>query len=293
MPDPCLTPLQNGRLPMRKSLLALTTALVLPGAAMAQDWPSETIRIVVGFTPGGSSDLVARLLAPLIAEELDATVIVENKPGAASTIAADAVAKADPDGYTFFLSNVSASSIAPFTYPDLDYDPMADFEDVSILGYIAAVLLANPDVPVASLDDFVAYVKERPGEITFGSGGHGTMNHITGELLNLEADLDIAHIAYRGSAEATNDLLAGVVPFQVDALTQNVGRIKDGVVRALAITTPERSAAAPDIPTFAELGYPDIVAYNWVGLSAPAGTPSDIIEKVHEAVAVAMSDDGI
>lgn len=278
---------------MRKTLLALTAALVLPGAAQAQDWPSETIRIVVGFTPGGSSDLVARLLAPLVAEELGATVIVENKPGAASTIAGAEVAEADPDGYTFFLSNVSASSIAPFTYADLGYDPVADFDDVSILGYIAAVLLANPEVPVTSLEEFVTYVKERPGEITFGSGGHGTMNHITGELLNLEAGLDLEHIAYCGSAEATNDLLAGVVPFQVDALTQNVGRIEDGVVRALAITTPERSAAAPDIPTFSELGYPDIVAYNWVGLSAPAGTPEDILETFHAAVAAAMADEKI
>jgi len=279
---------------MRKTLLAaLAVAALVPVPALAADFPSETIKIVVGFTPGGSSDLVARLLAPTMADDLGTPVIVENQPGAASTIAGAAVAKAKPDGYTIFLSNVSASSIAPFTYKELKYDPVADFDDISVLGYIPAVLLANPKLPIASLEEFVAYVKANPGTVNFGSGGHGTMNHITGELLNLEAGLDMAHIAYKGSAEAMNDLLAGVIPFQVDALTQNVGQIKAGAVKALAITTPQRSPAAPDVPTFSELGYPNIVAYNWVGLSAPKGTPPAVLDRLYAAISKAMAKEDV
>ncbi|WP_238363982.1 Bug family tripartite tricarboxylate transporter substrate binding protein [Mesobacterium pallidum] len=272
---------------MRSSLIALVAALAAT-PALAEDWPSETIRIVVGFTPGGSSDLVARLLAPLVSEDLGTEVIVENMPGAASTIAAAKVAEADADGYTFFLSNVSANGIAPFTYPDLGYDPVADFDDVTILGYIPAVLLASKDAPVDSLEAFLTQAKNEP--VLFGSGGHGTMNHVSGELLNMSAGLQMEHVAYKGSAEAMNDLLAGVIDYQFDALTQNVGQINAGAIKALAITTPERSPAAPDIPTFAELGLPDVVAFNWVGLSAPAGTPDEIIERFYEATHKAMQD---
>ncbi|MEV8468825.1 tripartite tricarboxylate transporter substrate binding protein [Fluviibacterium sp. DFM31] len=274
---------------MRKSILALLlTAAPIP--AMADGWPSDTIRIVVGFTPGGSSDLVARLLAPIISADLGTNVIVENMPGAASTIAAASVSKADADGYTFFLSNVSANGIAPFTYSDLGYDPVADFDDVTILGYIPAVLLASNASSTETLEDFIAEAKASPDGILFGSGGHGTMNHVSGELLKLSAGLNMEHVAYKGSAEAMNDLLAGVIDYQIDALTQNVGQINAGAIKALAITTPERSPAAPEIPTFVELGLPDVVAFNWVGLSAPGGTPDEIIQRFYEASHKAMQD---
>lgn len=277
---------------MRTSILALVAALAAFPAA-ADDWPSETIRIVVGFTPGGSSDLVARLLAPHLSEALGTDVIVENMPGAASTIAAAKVAEAAPDGYTFFLSNVSANGIAPFTYPSLGYDPVADFDDVTILGYIPAVLLASNSSPVTTLDEFVAAAKGSSEPVLFGTGGHGTMNHVSGELLKLSAGLNMEHVAYKGSAEAMNDLLAGVIDFQFDALTQNVGQIEAGAIKALAITTPERSPAAPDIPTFAELGLPEVVAFNWVGLAAPDGTPPEVIEQFYEATHAAMQDSEI
>ncbi|MCE5975000.1 tripartite tricarboxylate transporter substrate binding protein [Sinirhodobacter sp. WL0062] len=272
---------------MRTSLIALVAALSA-APALADTWPSQTIRIVVGFTPGGSSDLVARLLAPLVSEDLGTEVIVENMPGAASTIAAATVAEANADGYTFFLSNVSANGIAPFTYPTLGYDPVADFNDVTILGYIPAVLLASKDAPVSTLEEFLAQAKAEP--VLFGSGGHGTMNHVSGELLNMSAGLKMEHVAYKGSAEAMNDLLASVIDYQFDALTQNIGQINAGAIKALAITTPERSPAAPEIPTFAELGLPEVVAFNWVGLSAPAGTPDEIIAKFYEATHKAMQD---
>ncbi|MFW2544856.1 Bug family tripartite tricarboxylate transporter substrate binding protein [Primorskyibacter sp. 2E107] len=277
---------------MRTSILALVAALAA-APVTAQEWPGETIRIVVGFTPGGSSDLVARILAPLISEDLGTDVIVENMPGAASTIAAAKVAEAEPDGYTFFLSNVSANGIAPFTYPDLSYNPVDDFDDVTILGYIPAVLLASKTATVEDLDSFVAMAKGSGEPVLFGSGGHGTMNHVSGELLKMSAGLNMEHVAYKGSAEAMNDLLAGVIDFQIDALTQNVGQINAGAIKALAITTPERSEAAPDIPTFAELGLPDVVAFNWVGLSAPDGTPDEIIARFHEATHKAMQNEEI
>lgn len=275
-----------------RSLLTALLASVIALPAAAQEWPTQTIRIVVGFTPGGSSDLVARLIAPMVSEDLGVPVIVENMPGAASTIAAAHVAEAAPDGYTFFLSNVSASSIAPFTYSDLSYDPVEDFDDVSILGYIPAVLLASPSSGVESLEDFKK-LAEGDESVLFGTGGHGTMNHITGELLKLKGGLNMEHVAYKGSAEAMNDLLAGVIDFQIDALTQNVGQINAGAIKALAITTPERSPAAPDIPTFSELGMPDVVAFNWVGIAAPAGTPPEIIETFYEATHAAMETEEI
>ena len=276
---------------MRLILTALMASVaVLPAAA--QEWPSQTVRIVVGFTPGGSSDLVARLIAPLVSEDLGVPVIVENMPGAASTIAGAHVAEAANDGYTFFLSNVSASSIAPFTYRDLSYDPVADFDDVTILGYIPAVLLASPAAGVDTLDAF-RELASGSESVLFGTGGHGTMNHITGELLKLKAGLNLEHVAYKGSAEVMNDLLAGVIDFQIDALTQNVGQINAGAIKALAITTPERSPAAPDIPTFSELGMPDVVAFHWVGIAAPAGTPPEIIETFYEATHAAMETDEI
>jgi tripartite-type tricarboxylate transporter receptor subunit TctC len=260
-----------------------TAALLVPAVAFA--WPTEPVKIVVGFTPGGSSDLVARLIAPKLSAKLGGQFVVENRPGAASTLAGGLVAKAKPDGHTLFLSNVSASGIAPSTYKALGYNPVTDFEDVSILGYIPAVLLADPKLQVTNLKEFIAYVKARPGKVNFGTGGHGTMNHVAGELLNAKAGLTMEHVPYRGSAEATNDLLAGIIGFQVDALTQNVGQIKSGTVRAIAITAPERAAVAPNIPTFAELGLPDIVALNWVGISVPANTPKPIIEKLAKALA--------
>ena len=277
---------------MRTSLAAIL-AVFAAAPAFADAWPSNTIRIVVGFTPGGSSDLVARLIAPLVAADLGTEVIVENMPGAASTIAAAKVAEAVPDGYTFFLSNVSANGIAPFTYPDLGYDPIADFDDVSILGYIPAVLLAAPGAPASTLEEFIALARDSGTSVLFGSGGHGTMNHVSGELLKMSAGLNLEHVAYKGSAEAMNDLLAGVIDFQIDALTQNVGQIEAGAIKALAITTPERSPAAPDIPTFAELGLPEVVAFNWVGLSAPAGTREEIIARFHAATSKAMQYEGI
>ena len=277
---------------MRIGIIAFLAATAAVPAS-AQNWPSETIRIVVGFTPGGSSDLVARLLAPLISEDLGTDVIVENTPGAASTIAAAQVSEADADGYTFLLSNVSANGIAPFTYPDLGYDPLADFDDVTILGYIPAVLLASNASSTDSLEDFMAEAKTSPDGVLFGSGGHGTMNHVSGELLKLSAGLNMEHIAYKGSAEAMNDLLAGAIDYQFDALTQNVGQIEAGAIKALAITTPERSPAAPEIPTFSELGMPEVVAFNWVGLSAPAGTPDEIIGRFHEATHKAMQNEEI
>lgn len=272
----------------RKLLLA---GLVLwCGPVLSNEWPTETIRIVAGFTPGGSSDLIARILAPKLSTELGVSVIVDNMPGAASTIAADYVSKAKPDGYTVLLSNISANGLAPSTYPNLSYDPVEDFDEITILGYIATVLLASPDTNVSTLEEFIEYVKARPEGVNFGSGGHATLNHVTGELLALATGLNLQHVAYRGSAEAMNDLLAGVIPFQVDALTQNVGQISAGAINALAVSTAERSDAAPDIPTFKELGYPEVETNSWAGLSMPAGTPTEVIARFSEAVVKVMDE---
>ena len=187
------------------------------------------------------------------------------------------------------MTNVSGTSMAPSIYKNLNYDPVKDFAHIAMVGYVAAVLLVDVKLPIADLKDFIAYVKDRPGKVSFGTGGHGTLNHVAGLMLNGAAGIDLTHVPYRGSAEATRDMIGGFIAAQFDALNQNVSRIQDGTTRALAITTPERSKAAPSIPTFKELGFPQIVALNWNGLAAPAQTPAPVLARLSRAVQEAMA----
>jgi tripartite-type tricarboxylate transporter receptor subunit TctC len=272
----------------RPLLQCLGFAAIAPLAAhraFAQAWPSKPIRIVVTFSPGGSSDVVARLIQPGLQERLGQTVIVENKPGAGGTIGAAEVAKAAPDGYSLLLSNTAPISISPFMLPQQSYDPVKGFTHVGYIGSVPNVFVVHPSVPAKTVSELVAWIRAQTKPVSFGSGGVGSIGHIVGELFKSEHKLNIEHVPYRGSAPMATDLLGGTLQFAIDTLTQNVPHMKEGRLRGLAVTSRARMAMAPDIPTVAEAGYPKLLAENFLGLSAPAGLPRDIAERLHKALA--------
>jgi tripartite-type tricarboxylate transporter receptor subunit TctC len=270
-------------------MIALAGALALPGAVHAQAWPAKPVRMVVTFPPGGSSDIVARLIAPIVGEKLGQPVIVENRPGAGATIGAAEVARAAPDGYTFMLSNTAPISLSPFMLDKPPYDPVKSFTHVAYIGSVANVFVVHPDVPAKTMQEFVAWAKQT-GRVNYGSGGVGSIGHIVGETLRNDAKLDLEHIGYKGSAPMHNDLVGGTIRFAVDTLPQNVPFAKSGKLRMLAVTSPKRAAMAPDVPSVVELGMPNLVAENFFGVSAPAGLPRPIAERMHAAVTAALDD---
>lgn len=275
-------------MPQRRLLLqwlGVTAAAPLAShRAFAQAWPGKPIRIVVTFSPGGSSDVVARLLQPGLQERLGQPVIVENKPGAGGTIGAAEVAKAPADGYTLLLSNTAPISISPFMLTQSTYDPVKSFSHVTYIGSVPNVFVVHPSVPARTVDELVAWIRAQTRPVSYGSGGVGSIGHIVGELFKSELKLNIEHVPYRGSAPMANDLLGGTLQFAIDTLTQNVPHMKDGRLRGLAVTSRERMAMAPDIPTVAQAGHPKLLAENFLGVSAPAGLPRDIAERIHKAV---------
>jgi len=271
------------------SLLA-TSALTHSTAILAQaKWPARPVSIIVTFPPGGTSDLVARLLAPKLAASAGQPFVIENKPGAAGILGSDFVARAAPDGYTFVVSTTGSHSIAPTLNRNIKYNAMDDFTHVALIGALPHVLLVSTKSPYRNLKEFITLAKQQPGKIDFGSGGTGTINHVIGELFKARAGIDIVHISYKGSAAAITDLRGGSVPAAVDALPANVGMIRNGDLRALAITSAQRSPMAPDIPTFAEQGYPDVTVENWTGFSGPAKLPADITRSLAEETGKALA----
>lgn len=256
--------------------------------ALAQGWPDRPVKLVVTFPPGGTSDLVARLLAPKYAAAFGQSFVVENRAGAGGIIGADAVAKAAPDGYTLVISTVGPHGIGPTLNRNIKYDAIGDFTHIALLGSVPHVLLTNPRFPAKTLAELIAMAKAQPGKLNYASGGTGTINHVTGELLKSKAQFNILHIPYKGSAPALVDLLANTVPVAIDALPANIGRIRNGELRALAITSAQRSQLAPEIPTFAELGLPDVIVENWIGISGPAKLPDGIAKRLGDETARIM-----
>jgi tripartite-type tricarboxylate transporter receptor subunit TctC len=270
----------------RRHLLAIAALLCLAlPQAHAQAWPQKPIRIVVTFAPGGSSDIVARLLQPGLQEKLGQTVIVENKPGAGSTIGANEVARAAPDGYTLLLSNTAPMSISPFMMDKSPYDPVKSFTHVAYIGSVPNVFVVHPSVPAKTMPELVKWINAQAKPVNYGSGGVGSIGHIVGEMFKQQYKLNMEHVPYKGSSPMHNDLLGGTLQFAVDTLTQNVPYMKDGKLTGIAVTSRKRAAMSPDVPTVVEAGYPKLVAENFLGVSAPAGIPKDVVEKVHKAVA--------
>ncbi|HVE51683.1 MAG TPA: tripartite tricarboxylate transporter substrate binding protein [Casimicrobiaceae bacterium] len=270
--------------------VVIAAICLVPVIAFAQAWPAKPIRMVVTFPPGGSSDVVARVVAPLLAEKLGQPVIVDNKAGAGATIGATEVARAAPDGYTLMLSNTAPISLSPFMLDPMPYDPVKSFTHITYIGSVPNVFVVHPDVPAKSVPEFVAWAKQQKQSIPYGSGGVGSIGHIVGELFKSEAGIDLQHVGYRGSGPMHNDLLGGTIKFAIDTLPQNVQYQKSGKLRLLAVTSSRRASMAPDVPTVVELGHPKLVADNFFGISAPAGVPRNIVDTIQRHMQVVLDD---
>jgi len=271
-------------------LLILICAAVLPITCWGQTWPAKAVRVVVTFSPGGSSDIVARLIAAPLQAELGQSVIVDNKPGAGGTIGALEAARAAPDGYTLLLSNSAPISISPAMQDQPRYDPVAGFTHVSYIGSVANVFVVHPSVPAKSLRELVGWIKAQPDPVPYGSGGIGSIGHIVGETLKKDQGLKMEHVGYKGSSPMHNDLLSGTIKLAIDTLPQNVPFMKDGKLRAVAVTSPARAPMAPDVPSVLELGQKKLVAENFLGVSGPAGLPRAVVERLHAAMRKSLAN---
>jgi tripartite-type tricarboxylate transporter receptor subunit TctC len=273
--------------------LIVALALGFVGNAHAQsNYPNRPIKMLVGFAAGGGTDVAARVVAQPMSEILGQTIVVEDHPGASGLIAAQELAKSDPDGYTLMMGSQTTCAAAPALYHKVTVDPMKDFTGVALTGASPLVLVVNPSFAAHSVADVIAMAKASPGKINFGTGGVGTTPHMTAELFQYDAGIKMVHVAYRGEAGAINDLLAGQIPLMFANLSAVMGQIKAGTLRALAVTSAKRSPSAPDIPTVAESALPGFESETWFGLLAPPGTPRDIVLKLNVAArhAVAAED---
>lgn len=275
----------------RRHLLGATAAtlamLSMPAIADTA-WPERPVRILVSFPPGGSSDLVARMLGEKLSVSLGQQFVVENKPGAAGTVAASALKDAEPDGYTFMLSNLTPFNVAPIRFPDTPYDPIADFDHITYIGTVHLGLFASPAMGVSDLGALIEAATAEPGKYEYGSSGVGSWGHIIAEQFQNETGAELFHIPYKGSGPMRLDFRGGVVPSIFDAVPQNLPAVEEGTAIPLAVTATSRLSSLPDVPTFTELGY-NIVAENWLGFSAPAGVPDEIKTKLDAALSEAMN----
>jgi tripartite-type tricarboxylate transporter receptor subunit TctC len=267
--------------------LFLLVACFAFGTASA-DWPDRAVKIVAPFAPGGTADTLGRLVAAQLSERFKQSFVVENKPGAGGAVGSDLVAKAEPDGYTFVVSGIASHVIAPNLPRGTPYDPVKDFTHVALFGGPPAVFAVNPSLPAKTLKEFIALAKQQPGKLTYGSPGNGTQGQLVAELFKREAGISVVHVPYKGAARAVQDLLGGQINAVSTTLTTASGQIKGGRARALALSSEKRLPDYPDIPTFAEQGYPNIVGTVWFSLSGPAGVPADIVSKLNAAVREAL-----
>jgi tripartite-type tricarboxylate transporter receptor subunit TctC len=265
--------------------LALGVPVLAPRPAVAQAYPNRPIKIIIPFAPGGPTEFILRLVADRLTAVLGQAVVIENRPGGAGgTVGAKSVAVAEPDGYTLLFSSPGPLVTAAAIYKNLDYDPIKSFAPIAMVIYAPQMLVVHPLVPANSLPDLVAYAKNNPGKITFGSSGYGTQPHMLGEMLKLMADIDIVHVPYRGAGQSVTDLLAGQVQMIFETTAILLPHVDGGRLRALAVATEARSPLLPGVPTTAESGYPKLLASFWSGLLAPAGTPPGIVETLNVAV---------
>jgi tripartite-type tricarboxylate transporter receptor subunit TctC len=276
-----------------KTVALLFSMLLTATSALAQTYPSKPIRIIVPFAPGGNVDITARTVAPELSILLGQPVLVENKPGAGGTIGANEVAKSAPDGYTLLMGSNSTISVAPALYPNNPYNPVRDFAPISNLAQVPFVLVVHPGVPANNVKELIALAQGKAGQLSMASAGTGSSNHLVGELFQMQTGVKLNHIPYKGSGQALNDLLAGQVSVMFDQLTSASANIKAGKLRALAVSSTARSAALPDVPTFAEAGVAHFDFTNVTGLLAPAGTPPDIIAKLHAAAVKAVNSSAV
>jgi tripartite-type tricarboxylate transporter receptor subunit TctC len=280
----------------RRSVLALGLGLAAAAvgpAALAQGFPDRPITMVVPFAAGGSTDVVARIIAQKMSEDLGQQVIVQNVAGAGGNLGADNVARADPDGYTILMGTVATHALNPLILKSTPYDPEKDFSPVSLLVVVPNVLVVNPELPVKTVQELVALLKAEPDKYAYASSGNGTPLHLSGELFKSMAGVSMQHIPYKGSGPALNDVIGNQVPIMFDNLPSSSGHIKAGTLRALAVTTAERAPSFPDLPTVAESGIPGYETYTWNALFAPANTPHDVVMRLNASANKAMTDPAV
>ena len=274
----------------RRALLPAAVAATLARPALAQGWsPDRPIRFVVPFVAGGSTDVAARVIAERMGEILGRPVVVENRGGSGGNIGGELVARAAPDGHTLLMGVTGLLTTNPHIYRSMPFDPARDLAPVSMAYTSDMVIVVPGGLPVRTLREFVAHAKARPGELSFGSSGHGASTHTAAELFRLAAGLDMVHVPYRGSGAAMNDLIAGTIQMMLIQIAGAVGQIRDGQVRALAATGPRRHPLLPEVPSVGEAGWPDATATSWGCVMAPGGTPAPVIARLNEAVVEALA----
>jgi tripartite-type tricarboxylate transporter receptor subunit TctC len=280
--------------PRRAFLRSAAAAAALPlvaRAAFAQAYPARPLRIIVGFSAGGPTDINARIIAQWLSERLGHQFVVENRPGAASNIGTEAALRSPPDGYTL-LQVTSSNAVNATFYDNLPFNILADTEPVGAIIRVPFVMEVNPSVPAKTVPEFIAYAKANPGKINMASGGTGTSIHIAGELFKMMAGVNLVHVPYRGSAPALTDLLSGQVHVMFDIMTSSMGHIRSGALRPLAVTTSSRAEVLPQLPTVGDF-LPGYEASAWYGIAAPKGTPSEIIEKLNKEMNAGLADPAV
>ena len=275
--------------PRRRRLLigaAGATLGALGGGARAfaaTGYPSKPLRVVIPYPPGGPTDIVGRIVATTLADKLGQSVVIDNRPGASGMIGADMVAKAAPDGYVLLI-NVSGQLVNPALYANMSHDPLRDFRGITNLASTPIQLVISANSPVRSVAELIELVRSQPGRHNFASSSNGTPGHLAGEVFKAAAKLDVTHIPYKGSAPSLTDVVGGQVTYMLDSMPSSISLVKGGKLRALAVTSAQRVEALPDVPTFAELGYPDVNLTTWYGMWAPAQTPPELIATLYKTV---------
>ena len=269
---------------MKSLLNACAVAVVMAatiGTALGQAYPTRPIRMVIGFPPGGGTDIVGRIVAQKLSESLGQQVLPDNRGGASGQIAAEIVAKSPPDGYTIMMAHIAAISILPSLFPKLPYDPMKDFVPISLVAIGPNLLVVHPSVPVRTVKELIALAKARPGQLHYASPGAGTVQHLAGEYFKLQAKVDMLHVPYKGSGQSIVDLVAGQVHLDFDSVPPVINHVKSGRLRAIAVTSEKRFSLLPNIPSIAEAGVPGFDMSTWWGLVAPTGVSKDVIAKLY------------
>ena len=273
---------------MKKLLILLPALLALPCASALAQYPARPVRMVVGFPPGGGTDVVARIIAPGLSENLGQPVVIENRPGATGTVAAATVAKSPADGYTIMMGHVSVNAIAPSLFPNLPYDVFKDFAPVTLAASVPHFVVVHPSLPVNSIRELIAYSNERPGKLSFPSAGNGSTPHLAGEIFKSMAGVNLVHVPYKGSGQSIADLLAGQHQVAFDTAAASAGYVRSGRMRVLGVSSAKRVPEYPDVPTVAEAGVPGYEVITWYGVFAPGGTPPAIVNRLHAEIAKAM-----
>jgi len=278
----------RARFDVRTALLALAaTALAAAWPVAAQPFPNKPVKLMVGASPGGGTDIVARMLGKELAETMKQPFVVDNKPGASNTIAADITAKSPPDGYTLLVATTTGQAIAPHLMK-LGFDPLKDLTPVALVMVVPNVLIVGPAVTAKDVKELVAQMKAKPGTFNYASSGSGSTQHLAGEAFKKLAGVQMTHIPYKGSSQAHLDLISGNAQLMFDTTSSAIGQIKGGKVRALAVTSAKRSPELPDVPTLAEAGFPGLEMTTWYGVFAPAGTPKDVVARLNAEIMKAL-----